>query len=129
MIDERSLLDSVAAVRSRMAERLAADGLDAEAKREMTLALQELDVLWDELRKQAALFVRDNQRYADFFEYAPDAYAITDAAGQVLQANRAAAELLGPLIGQRLADRVPAQMECSVRSLGGERRCWLIRPA
>jgi PAS domain-containing protein len=127
--DEQSLLENVATLRRRMAERLAADGLDVDRKREMSLALQELDVLWDELRKQAALFLHENQRYADFFEYAPDAYVITDAAGQVLQANRAAAELLGPLVGQRLADHVPARMECSVRALGGERRCCLIRPA
>ena len=131
MIDEQSLLESVAAVRSRMVQRLEAHGIDAEARRNLALALEELDVLWEELRNQAVDFVRENQRYADFFEYAPDAFVITDAAGQVMQANQAAVELLAvplaDLIGRALNLR--PQLECNVRDLGGERRCWLIRAA
>ena len=62
-------LASVTAVRELMSKRLEASSLDADAKREMQMALEELDVMWEEL-----------QRYAEFFEYTPDAYVITDAA-------------------------------------------------
>ena len=88
------LLTTVTAVRELMIKRLEADSLNAEAKREMEMALEELDVMWEELQGQAALLVRENERYAEFFEFAPDAYLITDAGGSVREANQAALELL-----------------------------------
>ena len=88
------LLTTVTAVRELMLKRLEAATSDPEAKREMEMALEELDVMWEELQGQAALLTRENERYAQFFEYAPDAYLITDAGGSVREVNQAALELL-----------------------------------
>lgn len=88
------LFTTVTAVRDLMIKRLEANSLDGEAKREMEMALEELDVMWEELQGQAALLVRENARYAEFFEYAPDAYFVTDAGGNIREANQAALELL-----------------------------------
>ena len=87
------LLTTVTAVRELMIKRLPAL-LDVEAKREMEMALEELDVMWEELQGQATLLMRENHRYAEFFQYAPDAYLITDVAGSIREANEAALELL-----------------------------------
>ena len=88
------LLTTVTAVRELMIKRLEADSLNADAKREMEMALEELDVMWEELQGQAMLLTRENERYAEFFEYAPDAYVITDAGGNVREANQATLEIL-----------------------------------
>ncbi|MFN2643540.1 MAG: PAS domain S-box protein [Burkholderiales bacterium] len=88
------LLTTVSAVRDLMIKRLEANSLEPDAKREMEMALEELDVMWEELQGQAALLVRENARYAEFFEYAPDAYVVSDAGGSIREANRAALELL-----------------------------------
>ena len=88
------LLTTVSAVRELMIRRLEANSLDAESKREMEMALEELDVMWEELQGQAALLLRENERYAEFFQYAPDAYLITDAGGGIREANQASLELL-----------------------------------
>jgi PAS domain S-box-containing protein len=61
-------LAAAQAARRLMIERLEGNSLDRDAKREMQAALEELDRMWEELR-----------RYAEFFEYAPDACFITDA--------------------------------------------------
>ena len=87
------LLTTVSAVRELMIKRLEADSLNPEAKREMEMALEELDVMWEELQGQAATLLRENERYAEFFEYSPDAYVITDVGGNVREANQAALEL------------------------------------
>jgi PAS domain S-box-containing protein len=101
------LLTTVSAVRELMIKRLEADSLNPDAKREMEMALEELDVMWEELQGQAALLVRENERYAEFFEYSPDAYVITDVGGKVREANHAALELLAAhrdgVIGQPLS--------------------------
>ena len=88
------LLTTVTAVRDLMIKRLEANSLDGEAKREMEMALEELDVMWEELQGQAALLVCENARYAEFFEYAPDAYFVTDGGGNIREANQAALELV-----------------------------------
>ena len=59
------------------------------------MALEELEVTWEELQGQAELLSRESQRYIEFFEHAPDAYIVTDAGGNIREVNRAAAELLG----------------------------------
>lgn len=88
------LLTTVTAVRELMIKRLEAESLGEEAKRDMEMALEELDVMWEELQGQAQMLVRENERYAEFFEFAPDAYLITDAGGSIREANQAALELL-----------------------------------
>ena len=76
------LLATVSAVRELMVRRLEEPSLGSDAKREMQIAIEELDVMWEELQAQAALLLRETERYAEFFEYAPDAYVITDAGAQ-----------------------------------------------
>ena len=102
------LFTTVTAVRDLMVKRLEADSLNGDAKRDIEMALEELDVMWEELQGQAALLVRENERYAEFFEYAPDAYLITDAGGSVREANQASLELLGAsrddVVGKPLSD-------------------------
>lgn len=98
------------AVRELMRKRLDTGSLDEEAEREVQMALEELEVMWEELSGQAQVLEREQERYVEFFEHAPDAYLVTDAGGSVREANRAAAELLGRdkrmLLGRPLADCV-----------------------
>jgi len=68
---------------------------------EMTLLLEELNVAEEEMRQQADELIltrdqveRERLRYLELFEDAPDAYLITDEAGVVREANRAAEYLL-----------------------------------
>lgn len=95
------LLATVTAARELMVQRLAGDSLAPEEKREMEVALKELDVMWAEL-----------ERYAEFFEYAPDACLITDVGGRVREANQAARELLvatrADVLGRSLSDYIGA---------------------
>jgi len=113
MSDGRSpewLITTVSAVRELMIRSLEAHSLDGESKREMEMALEELDVMWEELQGQATLLLRENARYAEFFQYAPDAYLITDAGGSVREANQAALELLhaprDTVVGRALSEYV-----------------------
>jgi PAS domain S-box-containing protein len=107
------LTTTISAVRKVMIKRLEADSLNPDSRREMEMALEELDVMWQELQGQAALLVRENERYAEFFQYAPDAYLITDAGGSIREANEAALELLkaprNELVGKPLAEYLAAE--------------------
>ena len=104
------LFTTVTAVRALMIKRLEADSLNPDSKRDIEMALEELDVMWQELQGQAALLVRENERYAEFFEFAPDAYLITDAGGSVREVNQAALELLkgarDDIVGRPLAEYI-----------------------
>jgi len=53
-----------------------------------------VDCLWSELKGLAGVLARDNERYARFFDFAPDAYLVTDAGGSIREANHSALELL-----------------------------------
>jgi PAS domain S-box-containing protein len=88
------LLTTVNAVRELMIGRLRSKSLDAESQRDVEMALEELDVMWEELQGQGELLSRESQRYVEFFDFAPDAYVVTDAGGNIREANRAAIELL-----------------------------------
>ena len=107
------LSTTVQAVRELMLKRLGSDSLDEASHREVEMALAELDVMWEELQGQAALLERENARYAEFFEFAPDAYVITDPGGGIREANEAAAELFSvpraELAGRPLADFVAGE--------------------
>jgi PAS domain S-box-containing protein len=87
-------LTTINAVRDLMAQRLEKHTLDPEAEREMQMALEEIEVMWEELLGQADRLNREHRRYQEFFEFAPDAYAITDAGGNVREANHSLCELL-----------------------------------
>jgi PAS domain S-box-containing protein len=63
--------------------------------------LEELHIAEEELRQQneelaAARLVAESERqhYQELFDYAPDGYLVTDAAGTIQEANRAVATLL-----------------------------------
>ena len=123
------LLTTVSAVRELMIRRLEGDGIEGEAKRDMEMALEELDVMWEELQGQAALLTRENERYAQFFEFAPDAYVVTDIGGSVREANESAlelfraarADLVGRLLSEFIApdDRVAFLARAVGMTLGG----------
>jgi PAS domain S-box-containing protein len=66
-----------------------------EAAPELHAALEEIHALWEELQAQSSQLSAERQHYAEFFEFAPDAYLITEPDGQIREANRAARELLG----------------------------------
>ena len=74
----------------------------AEADEELNRALEELQVVDEELARQnrALELARqamdvERRRYQDLFQFAPDGYLVTDLDGTVFEANRAAARLLG----------------------------------
>jgi PAS domain S-box-containing protein len=84
-----------------------------KAQTELESSLQELQVIEEELRNNNEMLldaqkVLDNQRrrYQDLFEFAPDAYLVTDKNGQILEANQSATQLLAisnhDLIGKPL---------------------------
>jgi len=105
------LLTTINAVRDVMVQRLEKHSLDPETERELQMALEEIEVMWEELLGQAELLGREHQRYQEFFEYCPDAYAVTDQGGNVREANRALADLLGTvradLLGKPLLAWIP----------------------
>ncbi|MEH2419786.1 MAG: PAS domain S-box protein [Nostoc sp.] len=72
-----------------------------QVNQELQQALEELQVVEEELREQneelavaRELVELERQRYQNLFEFAPDGYLVTDAAGTIQEANRAAATLL-----------------------------------
>ncbi|MBN3896914.1 MAG: PAS domain S-box protein [Nostoc sp. NOS(2021)] len=72
-----------------------------QVNQELQQALEELQVVEEELRQQneelavaRELVELERQRYQDLFEFAPDAYLVTDVAGIIQEANKAAATLL-----------------------------------
>ncbi|MBD1846682.1 PAS domain S-box protein [Cyanobacteria bacterium FACHB-63] len=68
---------------------------------ELRSALEELRVAEEELRQQnesllsaQSVIEAERQRYQELFEFAPDAYLVTDLRGSIREANRAATDLL-----------------------------------
>ncbi|MBI2884292.1 MAG: PAS domain S-box protein [Candidatus Methylomirabilis oxyfera] len=96
----------VARQRLKTLETLAAGSADArtialETLAELSTALEELNVLTEELRQQndellstRQMVEAERRRYLDLFELAPDGYLVTDLDGIIQEANRAAATLL-----------------------------------
>jgi two-component system sensor kinase FixL len=125
----------------------ASDAPVAEALEELTHALEELTVAEEELNVQGTelLLARmaaeaAEHRYRELFESAPDAYVITDRYTTVLEANLAAAALLGVrppmLVGKPLAAYVALSDRRAFRRLvvglekGAPVRGWegLVQP-
>jgi PAS domain S-box-containing protein len=79
----------------------------AGAMEELRAAHEEVDAQREELDKACREGQREHQRYVELFENAPDGYVVTDLHGVILQANRAAVELLNSardsLVGKPLA--------------------------
>lgn len=90
-----------AEMQRRTNESSAQQDLLAEALEDFQTTLEELHVSEEELRQQneeltavRAAVETERQRYADLFQFAPDAYLVTDIKGTIQEANRAAAKLL-----------------------------------
>jgi PAS domain S-box-containing protein len=66
-----------------------------DAAAELHASIELILSLWEELQTQSDVLANERQRYAEFFEYAPDAYLVTEMQGEIREANRAARELLG----------------------------------
>jgi PAS domain S-box-containing protein len=108
-----------------------------DAIQELQTALEELQVSEEELRQQNETLAEsreeveaERQRYRDLFQFAPDAYLVTDADGVIREANRAASSLLGvgeqSLAGKPLVVFVDARARRDFRQrlarLAGEER-------
>lgn len=98
---------------------------------ELGSALEELYTVEEELRKKNEELVRarlvgeeERHRYQELFEFAPDAYLITDISGKIQEANRAAANLFNIsnlyLVGKLLVNFVPESERKSFRFMLNE---------
>src|SRR5438045_3432175 len=65
--------------------------------RALELAMEELNVIWEDLKQRSDQLCGERQRYAELFDFAPDAYLVTDPYGAITEANRAAGALLRPM--------------------------------
>lgn len=63
------------------------------ASQTLQTATEELRQQNDELTKTRDLLEIERQRYKDLFDFAPDAYLVTDLNGKIQEANRACSEL------------------------------------
>jgi PAS domain S-box-containing protein len=143
-----SELQAVRARVGRFHRRARADEVEGdplpEALEELGIALEELRVTDEELRQQneelsemREALELERARYQELFELAPAAYVVTDAAGVVHQANRAAATMLGVarkfLLGKPLIMFVEADERWTLRRLlqqlqaPGGTRDWQLR--
>jgi PAS domain S-box-containing protein len=79
----------------------ALEGTLAETFQELQITLEELQVADEEIQRQNEELAAarqaaegERQRYQELFDFAPDAYIVTDVAATIQQANHAAASLL-----------------------------------
>jgi PAS domain S-box-containing protein len=104
---------------------------------ELLVAVEELRVAEEELRQQNedltvahAALADERRRYQHLFQYAPDAYLLTDLNGIIREANHSAAHLLGVqprfLAGKTLASFVAPEDRPRLR---GEIGRWRSEPA
>jgi PAS domain S-box-containing protein len=77
------------------------EALLLESLEELSIALEELHVASEELRRQneerlasLAALGAESKRYKELFDFAPDAYFVTDCKGKIEEANQAAATWL-----------------------------------
>jgi PAS domain S-box-containing protein len=87
---------------------------------EMQTSLEASEVIEEDLVQQSEQVVAEHQRYYDLFQFAPDAYLLTDAYGLILEANAAARKLLNirqnSLVRMPLASFVPMVERQAFRS-------------
>ena len=72
-----------------------------EAFEQLSISLEEFQVVEEELRQQNEQLIeyqqqieKEHQRYQELFDFAPDGYLVTDIYGKIIEANRAASQLL-----------------------------------
>ena len=108
------LLTAINAVEDLVQSKLEArrrekgDGTEeTELDEQLQICMEELRVASEELINLRDRLEIERQRYADLFDFAPEAYVETDASGAIREANRAAARLLQVpqehLVGKPLA--------------------------
>ncbi|HEX9029031.1 MAG TPA: PAS domain S-box protein [Anaerolineales bacterium] len=106
---------------------------------EIQNALHELQVAEEGLRQQndELLLARtaldaERQRYQDLFDFAPDGYLVTDTAGNIREANRAAAALLHSppeaLIGKSMVLFVAEKHRRAFRNQLSQLARWELQP-
>jgi PAS domain S-box-containing protein len=87
---------------------------------ELQVAEEELRLQHEELNVSDFRLAVERQRYQELFDFAPDAYFVTDLDSKIQEANQAATRLLGvpseALIGKPLAVFVPTAARSSFRS-------------
>lgn len=104
------LLTAISAVEDLVRPKLEArrqHKAENEQDQELQICMEELRVASEELMAMRDRLAVERQRYAELFDFAPEAYLETDARGNIREANRAAAQLLhcAPehLVGKPLA--------------------------
>ena len=93
------LLTAISAVEDLVQGRLEARrkgkaGTETEQDQELQICMEELRVAAEELTDLRDRLETERHRYAELFDFAPEAYVETDAYGTIREANRAAAQLL-----------------------------------
>ncbi len=107
------------------------------AVEELLVAVEELRVAEEELRQRNedlvvahAEMAEERRRYQHLFQYAPDAYLLTDLSGIIREANHSAAHLLGVeprfLVGKTLVSFVEPGDRPTLRNEIGR---WRSEPA
>ena len=86
-----------------------ADALD-EALEELQVSNEELRTQCDELADATTQLDAQRRRFQELFDTAPDAYIVTDQAGLITEANRAACRLLGVPIAALLRTPLPVHI-------------------
>jgi PAS domain S-box-containing protein len=81
-----------------------ADEVVKEVLQELKVGLHELHVSQKQLRDQKTALAEQRRRYQELFDFAPDAYVVTDPHGVIREANRAAVGLFRTT-HERLADQ------------------------
>jgi PAS domain S-box-containing protein len=78
-----------------------------QALEELSVADEELRQQNEELERSRDDLARERKKYYELFDFAPDAYVVTDSRGSIIEANVAATHLLGVpshfLLGKPLA--------------------------
>jgi len=100
-VNEEQFARHIDEMRNRVRDMRGREGVTEAAVRELLLAVEELRVAEEELRQQNEAMEAAQQqlederrRYQHLFQYAPDAYLLTDLSGIVREANLSAARLL-----------------------------------
>lgn len=90
------------------------------ASEELQVAAEELSQQTEELVTTRSQLEAERHRYRDLFEFLPNACLVTDAAGKIQEANRAAAALLNieppNLVGKVVVNFIPLEERRGFRS-------------
>jgi PAS domain S-box-containing protein len=125
---EHDLQHQISLLQQRIAllqQRAATDSappadVQAETFEELQTMLEELHMAEEELAVMYQVAEAERQRYQELFDFAPDGYVVTDAAGTIREANRAAATMLAVpqtrLRGKPLVAFVPQEERRAFRT-------------